>query len=136
MAIDYGTKRVGLAVTDKLQLIASALDTVPTNNLLLFLRDYFSKEEVECVVVGEPKHMDNEPSESEQHIKGFVRAFIKQFPAIPVYRADERFTSKMAFRSMIDSGVKKKDRRDKGMVDQVSATIILQSFLEQKNNKI
>jgi putative holliday junction resolvase len=136
MAIDYGTRRVGLAVTDKLQLIASALDTVATKDLMNYLKNYFLKEAVECVVVGEPKRMSNEPSEAEQHIGVFVRQFSQQFPQIPVYRADERFTSKMAFQSMIDSGVKKMARREKGMVDQVSATIILQSFLEQKNNRL
>nr|WP_321237396.1 Holliday junction resolvase RuvX [uncultured Psychroserpens sp.] len=129
LALDYGTKRTGIAVTDELQIIASGLTTVATNELMSFLKHYISKEKVELFVVGEPKQMNYEASESEDSIAKFLKTLTKEFPAIPVKRIDERFTSKMAFQTMIDSGLKKKQRQDKALVDEISATIILQSYL-------
>ncbi|MFT6796447.1 MAG: putative Holliday junction resolvase [Maribacter sp.] len=132
LALDYGEKRTGIAVTDELRLIASGLTTVPTKELILFLKDYVNAENVDIIVVGEPKQMNNTPSESEQYIKPFLVELAKHFPAIAIERQDERFTSKMAFQSMLDSGLKKKQRRDKALVDEISATLILQSYLERK----
>lgn len=129
LAIDYGKKRTGIAITDDLQLIASGLTTVDTNTLFTFLTTYFLTENVELILVGEPKQMNNTPSESEVLIKPFVENLKKQYPNIPVKRVDERFTSKMAFQTMIDSGLKKKQRQNKALVDEISATIILQSYL-------
>ncbi|WBL21409.1 Holliday junction resolvase RuvX [Zunongwangia sp. HRR-M8] len=129
MALDYGVKRTGIAVTDELQMIASGLTTIATSELLKFLQDYFKKEKVETVVVGEPKQKDNSASESEVFIAEFLKKFTEKFPSIKLVRVDERFTSKMAFQTMIDSGLKKKKRQDKALVDEVSATIILQSYL-------
>ncbi len=132
LAIDYGLKRTGIAVTDTLQLIASGLTTVNTPELLKFLKTYTSQESVELFVIGEPKQMDNSASESEVLIRPFIEKLKQQFPNIPIQRVDERFTSKMAFQTMIDAGLKKKDRQNKATIDAVSATIILQSYLEQK----
>jgi putative holliday junction resolvase len=130
IAIDWGQKRVGLAVTDELKIIATPLTTVPTGQVTDFLKDYLSKNAVECFVVGEPRQMDNSPSESAKFIEPFIRKLNTDFPEIPVARMDERFTSKMASQAILDSGAKKKVRRDKSLVDTVSATIILQSYLE------
>ncbi len=132
MAIDYGSKRVGIAVTDSLQLIANGLTTVHSKDLIDFLKKYIEKEEVECIVVGEPKQMNNTASESARFIEPFVIHLKRTFPKIKVERMDERFTSKMAFQTMIDSGLKKKARQNKALVDEISATIILQSFMERK----
>jgi putative holliday junction resolvase len=132
LAIDYGLKRCGIAVTDTEQRIATALTTVETKQILKFLTDYFAKENVECVVVGEPKQMDYSASETEPAIKQFIAEFSKLFPLMKLERFDERFTSKIALRSMIDSGVRKKERRDKALVDRISATIILQSYMESR----
>lgn len=132
LAIDYGMKRTGLAVTDALQIIASGLTTVNTNELLSFLKDYISKEPVELFIVGEPKQMDNTASESETLIAPFLKKLEQQFPNIPIQRVDERFTSKMAFQTMIDSGLKKNQRKNKALVDEISATLILQSYLYSK----
>ncbi|MGD9992366.1 MAG: Holliday junction resolvase RuvX [Salinivirgaceae bacterium] len=132
LAIDYGRKRTGIAVTDPLQLIANGLTTVPSHEVLKFLKDYLQKEPVEAFVVGYAKQMDNSDSESMQYITPFVKQLSKHFPQIPVYNIDERFTSKMAFQTMIDGGLKKKQRQNKALVDTISATIILQSFMEQK----
>ena len=132
LAIDYGMKRTGLAVTDALQIIASGLTTVNTNELLAFLKDYTSKEPVELFIVGEPKQMDNTASESEMLIAPFLKKLEQQFPHIPIQRVDERFTSKMAFQTMIDSGLKKNQRKNKALVDEISATLILQSYLYSK----
>lgn len=132
LAIDYGKKRTGIAVTDELQIIASGLTTVATQELLVFLKDYVEKEEVELFLVGEPKQRDNTPSESEQLIKPFIEKLAVLFPGIPIKRVDERFTSKMAFQTMIDSGLSKKQRKNKALVDEISATIILQSYLYNK----
>jgi putative Holliday junction resolvase len=132
VALDYGMVRTGIAVTDELQIIASGLTTVDTKELLNFLRKYVQEEKVEKFVVGEPKQMNNLPSESEELIQPFLRTLAGVFPKIPVERQDERFTSKMAFQTMIDSGLKKKQRRDKALVDEISATIILQAYLNRK----
>ncbi len=129
IAIDYGTKRTGLAVTDPMQIIASGLTTVDTKELIQYLKTYTEEEKVEKFVVGEPKQMNNTASESEIHIQKFLEKLIKEFPNIPVVRVDERFTSKMAFQTMIDSGLKKKQRQNKALVDEISATLILQSYL-------
>ena len=129
LAIDYGTKRTGIAVTDELQIIASGLTTVNTETLLVFLEKYFSEEKVELVLIGEPKQKDGTASQSEVHIQEFLKNFIVKFPEMPVKRVDEAFTSKMAFQTMIDSGLKKKKRRDKALIDEISATIILQTYL-------
>ena len=129
LAIDYGKKRTGIAVTDEMQLIASGLTTVRTHDLIKFLKEYVVKESVELFLVGEPKQMNNEASESEVLIKEFIRLLTKAIPAIPIKRVDERFTSKMAFQTMIDSGLKKKQRQNKSLIDEISATIILQSYL-------
>jgi len=132
LAIDYGMKRTGLAVTDVLQIIASGLTTVNTSELLAFLKDYTSKENVELFIVGEPKQMDNTASESEVLIVSFLKKLEVEFPNIPIKRVDERFTSKMAFQTMIDSGLKKNQRKNKALVDEISATLILQSYLYSK----
>jgi putative Holliday junction resolvase len=129
LAIDYGKKRTGIAVTDELQIIASGLTTVPTKELYPFLKEYTNNEKVELFLVGEPKQMNNSASESEALIVPFLDELIKMFPSIPIKRVDERFTSKMAFQTMIDSGIKKKQRQNKALVDEISATIILQSYL-------
>ncbi|GAB7256916.1 Holliday junction resolvase RuvX [Polaribacter sp. OB-PA-B3] len=129
LAIDFGKKRTGIAVTDELQIIASGLTTVNTNELLSFLKEYTSKEKVELILVGQPKQMNNTDSESEVLILPFVKKLENLLPHIPKKRIDERFTSKMAFQTMIDSGMKKKQRRNKAMIDEISATIILQSYL-------
>ncbi|WP_370213889.1 Holliday junction resolvase RuvX [Mesoflavibacter profundi] len=129
LAIDYGKKRTGLAVTDDLQIIASGLTTVPTKELIAFLKDYTQKHVVELFLVGEPKQMNNTPSESEALIQPFLVKLEQAFPNIPIKRVDERFTSKMAAKTLIDSGLKKKQRQNKALLDEVSATIILQSYL-------
>tara|TARA_B100000787_G_scaffold85533_1_gene63079 strand:- start:72 stop:485 length:414 start_codon:yes stop_codon:yes gene_type:complete len=129
LAIDFGKIRTGIAVTDELKIIASGLTTVNTSDLLSFLKEYTSKEKVELFLMGLPKQMDNSDSESEALILPFLKKIEKLFPQIPMKRIDERFTSKMAFQTMIDSGMKKKQRRNKAMVDEISATIILQSYL-------
>ena len=132
LAIDFGKKRTGIAVTDQLQIIASGLTTVDTKELIPFLNEYIKKEAVELFVIGKPKQMDNTDSESEALIIPFLKKLTNNIPQIPIYRVDERFTSKMAFQTMIDSGLKKKQRKNKALVDEISATIILQSFLYNK----
>ncbi|RXR23478.1 Holliday junction resolvase RuvX [Flavobacterium stagni] len=132
LAIDYGIKRTGIAVTDELQIIASGLTTVDSKELLVFLKNYFAKEQVAKVLVGEPKQMNGQPSESAPLVDAFVAAFQQQFPEIPVERVDERFTSKMAFQTMIDSGLKKKQRQNKRLIDEIAATILLQDYLSRK----
>lgn len=133
LAIDYGQKRTGIAVTDELQIIASGLTTIPSATAIDFLKDYFQKEKVEAVLIGEPKQMNGQPSGSASIIKGFVTHFTNHFPDMKVIRVDERFTSKMAFQSMIDGGLSKKKRQDKALVDEISATLILQSFMSQQS---
>jgi putative Holliday junction resolvase len=133
MAIDYGRKRAGIAVTDELQLIANGLTTITANDIITFLKQYTAREKVDCFVVGDPVQMNNSASEAVIYIEPFIRTLKKTFPEIPVERMDERFTSKMAFQTMLQAGLKKKDRQDKALVDQISATIILQSFLEARS---
>lgn len=133
IAIDYGSKRVGIAVTDELQIIASGLTTVHSTEIIAFLGDYFSKHEVECIVIGEAKDLQNNPAESAKVIEPFVVHLTRKFPDKKIARIDERFTSKMAFQTMIDSGLKKKARQNKALVDEISATIILQSYLTQNH---
>ncbi|WP_423998441.1 Holliday junction resolvase RuvX [Maribacter sp. IgM3_T14_3] len=130
LAIDYGEKRIGLAVTDDMKMIAFGLTTVATSEIFDYLSDYILKEKVETIVVGEPKQMDNTASESELHIAPFLVKLAEKFPSVPIKRHDERFTSKMAFQTMIDSGLKKKHRKNKALIDEISATIILQDFLK------
>lgn len=132
LSIDYGIKRTGLAVTDELQIIASGLTTIPSSELMIFLKDYFSKENVAKVLIGEPKQMNGQPSQSAPIIEKFVDDFKAIFPEIKVERVDERFTSKMAFQTMIDSGLKKKQRQNKALVDEIAATIMLQDYLSRK----
>jgi len=135
LSIDYGKKRVGIAVTDPQQIIATRLTTVPTNTIWSFLNDYFQKEKVEKVVVGYPLQMNNKASEAVRYINPFLKKFQVQFPEIVVEIFDERFTSKIAFQTMIDGGVKKQQRQNKELIDGISATIILQNYLELKRNK-
>lgn len=132
MALDYGKKRTGIAVTDPLQLIASGLCTQPTEDLLDYLEKYQQEETLEKVVIGQPRRMDHSFSEIETDILAFIQKLNSRFPGLAVERQDERFTSKMAVDAMIRGGMKKKDRRDKGRIDQVSATLILQSYLSRK----
>lgn len=132
LAIDYGRKRSGLAVTDILQLIPGGLATVPSHTLMQFLEDYFCTENVERIVVGLPKQMNNQPSESMKYIEPFVRTLKKKWPDMPVDYYDERFTSVLAHQTMLEGGLKKKDRQNKALVDEISAVIILQSYLESK----
>ncbi|MDQ2178186.1 Holliday junction resolvase RuvX [Marinifilum sp. D714] len=134
LAIDYGRKRVGIAVTDPMQIIANGLGTVAAKDLLDYLEKYMASEEVELFVVGYPKQLNNEDSESMKYLKPFLGKLKKKFPDIPIEMVDERFTSKIAFQTMIDGGLKKKQRQDKAMIDKVSATIILQSYMETKRN--
>lgn len=129
MAIDYGIKRTGIAVTDPQRIIATGLNTVDTPKLISFLKDYCQKEPVDIFVVGQPKHMDNTPSQSAQIIEPFVEKLREIFPDKEIARIDERFTSKLAFQTMIDSGLKKKQRQNKALIDEVSATIMLQDYL-------
>jgi len=132
IGIDYGKKRVGVAVSDPLMIFASPLETVPTANIINYLKTYTSTEEVDKFVVGYPLNMDNKPSEAARYVDIFLKQLKKAFPEIPVVLEDERFTSVLAFQSLIDSGVKKMDRRDKAAVDKVSAAIILQTFMDRK----
>ena len=132
LAIDYGTKRTGIAVTDPLRIIATALETVETSSLIEFLKKYFQRESVDEIVIGMPKQLNNQDSETAPAVRKFVEIFKTTFPEKPISLADERFTSSMAHRTMIDGGMKKKDRQVKGNVDKISATIILQSYMESK----
>lgn len=132
LAIDYGIKRTGIAVTDELQIIASGLTTISSETVMSFLKEYFSKENVAKVLIGEPKQMNGQPSESTEIIEAFVSKFKATFPEMIVERVDERFTSKMAFQTMIDSGLKKKQRQNKALVDEIAATILLQDYLMRK----
>ena len=133
LAFDYGTKRVGMAVTDPLQLIATALDTVHAKDVLEYVKTYLDSETVSTFVVGEPRQLDGTASESAQHVRGFIRSLRRTFPGIPVETIDERFTSKMASASISQSGMTKKRRQDKSLVDRVAAVLILQSYLEQRD---
>ena len=134
LAIDYGKKRTGLAVSDEMQIIAGGLTTVPTTGLLDYILDYIKREQVERIVVGLPKQMNNEPSENMRRVEPFVNRLRKLLPDIPVDFHDERFTSVLAQRTIIEAGIKKMARRNKELVDEVSATIILQSYMESRRN--
>ncbi len=134
MAIDYGQKRAGLAVTDENQIIATGLTTMHVKDLLAFLRTYIAKENVECIVVGEPRDMKNQASDASRFIEPFVKHLRKQFPSVIVERMDERFTSQMAFQTMIDAGLGKKSRQNKELIDTISATLILQSYMDQQKH--
>lgn len=130
LAIDYGTKRCGIAVSDPLQIIANGLTTVHAKDLLTFLETYLQKEAVELIIVGEPKNLNGQATDATEYVNAFVKQLKKKFPTIKIARIDERFTSKMAFQTMVDAGLKKKARQNKELVDQISATIILQSYME------
>jgi len=134
VAIDYGTRRTGVAITDPDRLIASPLETVPTHGLMNYLASYFDREQVEMLVVGQPRKLDNSDSGSARPLRFFVEAFMKRFPGIPVDWMDERFTSKMAMDALVQGGMKKSGRKVKGNVDKVSAALILQSWMERQNN--
>jgi putative Holliday junction resolvase len=131
LAIDYGGKRTGIAVTDPLRIIAGALTTIETGKLLSFLKDYFSKEPVDEIIIGMPVNWDDTATHATPLVKGFIKSFKKAFPNMPITEVDERYTSKMASRAMVDMGMKKKQRQDKGMIDQIAATIMLQEYLER-----
>lgn len=135
LSIDYGAKRTGLAVTDTLKISANPLATVPTASLMEYLSSYFATEQVEEIVIGAPRKNDNTPSENMARVEQFVRAFKNRFPDIPLNMYDERYTSVLAHRAMIDGGLRKKARRDKAMVDRISAVILLQNYLESKQYK-
>jgi putative holliday junction resolvase len=135
IGIDYGLKRIGLAVTDPLQMFASPLTTVSPKEFDNFIIDFLKKNEIDAFVIGYPVQMNNQPSESVVYINPFIKKLKKTYPGKNIFLADERFTSQMALRTMIEGGVKKKDRQDKSMVDKISASIILQSFLDNKSNK-
>jgi putative Holliday junction resolvase len=132
LSIDYGLKRTGLAVTDPLQIIATGLTTVETPKLINFLKEYFKKEKVELFIIGEPKNLDDSDTHATPLVKHFILLLQKEFPLIPIKLIDERFTSKMASRAMIDMGMKKKERRIKGLIDEIAATMMLQEYLERK----
>lgn len=135
LSVDYGKKRTGLAVTDPLQIIANGLVTVPTSELLSFLKDYCSREEVETIVIGRPTQSDGTPSENLQRVLSFAGRLKKVMPGIPIEWYDERYTSVLAHRTILDSGKGKMARRDKALVDKVSATIILQDYMESRKNR-
>ncbi|MFD0795525.1 Holliday junction resolvase RuvX [Mucilaginibacter litoreus] len=132
MAFDYGTKRIGIAVTDPMQIIATGLDTIHPMHIIDYLKKYLQTEAVERFIVGEPKQMDNTPSQSAMHVKGFVTLLKKNFPDMPIEMLDERFTSKMASAAIAQSGMGKKARQNKALVDNISAVILLQSWMEQQ----
>jgi putative Holliday junction resolvase len=132
MAIDYGLKRTGLAVTDPLQIIATGLTTIESSQLIPFLKDYFKKEPVELLLIGEPKNLDDSDTHATPLVRQVMVRLQREFPTIPLRPVDERYTSKMASRAMIDMGLKKKQRRNKALVDEIAATILLQEYLEKK----
>jgi putative Holliday junction resolvase len=129
LSIDYGGKRTGLAVTDPLQIIATGLTTVPSQELIPFLKKYFQQEQVEKIIIGEPRNWDDSATHATPLVEACIRQLSKHFPQLPIERVDERYTSKMAKQSMLDSGLKKKDRRNKALVDEIAATIMLQEYL-------
>ena len=132
IAIDYGLKRCGIAATDDLQIIASGLTTIDTKEIFNFLKNYFEKNKVEAIVLGEPKRMDTSDTHNSQPVREFRKKIEELFPDKKVHMVDERFTSKMAFQTMIDGGLSKKQRKNKALVDEISATIILQSFMQAR----
>jgi putative holliday junction resolvase len=135
IGIDYGTRRIGLAVTDPLQIFASPMDTVKPEEFYLYIDNYLKTETIDAFVIGYPVQMNNKPSESVNRINPFIKKLRHTFPEKQIHLVDERFTSQMAFQTMIDGGVRKNDRRDKSLVDKISAAIILQSFLDNRSNK-
>lgn len=135
LGIDYGRKRTGIAVTDPLKIVAGNLDTVPTHTLMQYIKDYVAREQVERIVIGKPTQLNGEPSESMKYIEPFVNRLHKELPDMPVVMYDERFTSTLAHKAMIDGGMKKSDRRDKARVDAIAATIILNDYLQSKYNQ-
>jgi putative Holliday junction resolvase len=135
LALDYGKKRVGIAITDEMQLIASGLTTVETTSVFDFLTQYFATENVVTVLIGEPKQMNGTPSQSGALIDNFAIKFAEKFPSMKIVRVDERFTSKMAFKTMIDSGLSKKKRQNKALIDEIAATIMLQDYLIANGSK-
>lgn len=136
LAIDYGKKRTGIAVTDPMQIIANGLTTVPTHTLMDFLINYVQKEQVERIIIGHPKQMNNEDSENMKNIVPFMNQLKKKMPQMPVELVDERFTSVLAHQAMLTGGLKRKDRQNKALVDEISATIILQSYMESRKFKL
>ena len=132
LAIDYGKKRTGLAVTDPLKIIASGLCTVESHKLLAYLKEYFSKEQVELVLIGLPVNWDDTPTHGTPLVQQFIKTFEKNFPAVPIRQVDERFTSKMASQAMLQMGLKKKQRQNKALIDEIAATILLQEYLQSK----
>ena len=135
LGIDYGRKRTGIAVTDPLQIVAGNLATVPTHTLMSFIKEYIAREQVDCIIIGQPTQLNGDPSESMKYITPFVNRLHKELPDMPVVMYDERFTSTIAHRAMIDGGMKKSDRRDKSRVDAIAATIILNDYLQSKFNQ-
>jgi putative Holliday junction resolvase len=135
LAIDYGSKRIGLAITDPMQIFASPLNTVSPKEFDNFIENYLKTEEVDAFVIGYPLKMNNQPSDAVKYINPFIKKLKKSYPEKVIHLADERFTSQMAFRTMIEGGVKKNKRQDKSMVDKISASIILQSFLDNRSNR-
>ena len=136
LSIDYGLKRTGIAVTDPLKIIATGLTTIPSNTLINFLRDYFSKEEVELVIIGEPKNWDDTDTHATPLVKSIIKKLMKEFPAMKIRTVDERYTSKMASQAMIDMGIKKMQRRNKALVDEIAATIMLQEYLRAQESNL
>ncbi len=134
LAIDYGLKRTGLAVTDPLKIIATGLTTVESRLLITFLKNYFSKEEVELIIIGEPKNWDDTDTHATPLVEKIIKDLQKNFPSVPIQKVDERFTSKMASRAMIEMGLKKKQRQNKALVDEIAATIMLQEYLKTQNS--
>ena len=134
LAIDYGLKRTGIAVTDPLKIIATGLTAIPSNTLISFLKDYFSKEEVELIIIGEPKNLDDSDTHATPIVKSMVKKLMKEFRDKRIKTVDERFTSKMASQAMIDMGMKKMQRRDKSLIDEIAATIMLQEYLRSQES--
>ena len=132
ICIDYGGKRTGLAVTDPMQIIATALTTIPSKELVSFLKNYIATEPVELILIGEPLNLDDSPTHGTPLVKEAIRFLTKAFPTIPIQTVDERYSSKLAVRAMVDMGMKKKDRREKGNIDQIAATMLLQEFLQNR----
>ena len=136
LSIDYGLKRTGIAVTDPLKIIATGLTTIPSNTLITFLKDYFSKEDVELVIIGEPKNLDDSDTHATSLVKSMIKKLMKEFPAKRIRTVDERYTSKMASQAMIDMGMKKMQRRNKAFVDEIAATIMLQEYLRSQEGSL
>jgi len=136
LSIDYGLKRTGIAVTDPLKIIATGLTTIPSNTLITFLKDYFSKEDVELVIIGEPKNLDDSDTHATPLVKSMIKKLMKEFPAKRIRTVDERYTSKMASQAMIDMGMKKMQRRNKALIDEIAATIMLQEYLRSQEGSL